>query len=58
MYRFLLYHNKDATYASKIRTLTDLLEKINNKWGVNYRLVEAEKLSSSQVEQLKEDIRT
>lgn len=57
MYRFLLYHNKDAAYTSKIRVLTGLLERINSKWGVNYRLVEAEALSSSQVEQLKEDIR-
>jgi len=57
MYRFLLYHDEDAAYASKIRVLTDLLEKINHKWEVDYRVVEAEKLSSSQVERLKEAIR-
>ncbi len=57
MYRFLLYHDKDAAYASEIRTLTDLLEKINSKWGVDYRLVEVENLSSSQVERLKAEIR-
>jgi len=57
MYRFLLYHDKNAAYASKIRVLTDLLEKINRKWGVDYRLVEAKNLSSSQVERLKEEIR-
>ena len=57
MYRFLLYHDKDAAYASKIRVLTDLLEKINRKWGVDYRVVEAKNLSSSQIERLKEDIR-
>ena len=57
MYRFLLYHDEDAAYASEIRVLTDLLEKINSKWEVDYRLVEAENLSSSQVERLKEEIR-
>jgi len=57
MYRFLLYHDENAAYASEIRALTDLLEKINSKWGVDYRLVEVENLSSSQVERLKEEIR-
>ncbi|TEU04331.1 DUF91 domain-containing protein [Candidatus Bathyarchaeota archaeon] len=57
MYRFLLYHDKDAAYASKIRALTDLLEKINRKWEVDYRVLEAENLPNSQVERLKEDIR-
>lgn len=57
MYRFILHHDKDAAYASKIRALTDLLEKINCKWGVDYRVVEAENFSTSQVERLKEDIR-
>ncbi len=53
MYRLVLYYDKDAAYMSKIRVLTDLLEKINRKWGVDYRVVEAEKLSTSQVERLK-----
>lgn len=57
MYRFVLYHDKDAAYASKIRVLTDLLDKINRKWGVDHRVVEAKNLSTSQVERLKEDIR-
>jgi len=57
MYRFVLYHDKDAAYASEIRVLTNLLEKINHKWEVDYRVVEAENLSSSQVERLKEEIR-
>jgi len=57
MYRFLLYHDKDVAYASEIRVLTDLLEKTNRKWGVDYSVVEAEDLSSSQVERLKEEIR-
>lgn len=57
MYRLVLYYDKDVAYASKIRVLTDLLEKVNRKWGVDYRVVEAEKLSTSQVERLKEDIR-
>ena len=57
MYRFLLYHDEDAAYASEIRALTDLLEKINRKWEVDYRVLEAENLPNSQVERLKEDIR-
>ncbi|TET19855.1 DUF91 domain-containing protein [Candidatus Bathyarchaeota archaeon] len=57
MYRLLLYHNKDAAYASKIQVLTDLLEKINGKWEVDYRVVEAKNLSTSQIERLKQDIR-
>ncbi|UCF59430.1 MAG: hypothetical protein JSV15_03190, partial [Candidatus Bathyarchaeota archaeon] len=57
MYRFVLYHDKDAAHASDIRVLANLLEKIKHKWEVDYRVVEAENLSSSQVERLKEEIR-
>ena len=58
MYKLVLYYDENATYASEIANLVDLLESIKDKWGANCQVAKAQSLSTSQVEQLREDIRS
>jgi len=58
MYKFVLYYNKGAPYSARIQTIENTLEQIKRKWDVEFQLVEAESLSPSQVERLKDDIRS
>jgi len=58
MYKFVLYYNKDAPYSARVQTIENTLEQIKHKWDVEFQLVEAESLSPSQVERLKDDIRS
>ena len=57
MYKFFLYYDESAAYASEIPALVDLLENIKVKWEADCHVAKAQDLSSSQVEQLREDIR-
>ncbi len=57
MYKLVLYYDENAAYTSKISALADLLETIKDKWGANCQVMKSQNLSTSQVEQLREDIR-
>jgi len=58
MYRFVLYYDKDAPYSARVQTIENMLKQTKSKWGVEYQLIEAKSLSSSQVERLKDDVRS
>ncbi|UCG45401.1 MAG: DUF91 domain-containing protein [Candidatus Bathyarchaeota archaeon] len=57
MYKLFLYYDENAAYADKIPALVHLLENIRTKWQVDCHATKSQTLSSSQVEQLREDIR-
>jgi len=58
MYKFALYYEKDAIYSEKILKIGASLEEIKRKWKVEYRLIETDSLSSLEIDQLKNDIRS
>jgi hypothetical protein len=57
-YKFALYYEEDAAYSERVLMIEMLLQEIKRKWSVQYRLVEASSLSSLQINQLKNDIRS
>jgi len=58
VYKFTLHYEKDATYSEKIPKIEAILEEIERKWKVEYRLIESSSLSPLQIDQLKNDIRS
>jgi hypothetical protein len=58
MYKLVIYYDENAVYTSRIPALADLLETITDKWGANCQVMKSQNLSTSQVEQLREDIRS
>lgn len=58
MYKFVLHYSKGASYSARVQTIENTLEQIKRKWDVEFQLVEAESLSPSRVEQLKDNIRS
>jgi len=58
VYKFTLHYEKDATYSEKIPWIEVLLEEIQRKWKVEYRLIEAASLSPLQIDQFKNEIRS
>ncbi|MGQ9543072.1 MAG: hypothetical protein ACUVTM_03135 [Candidatus Bathyarchaeia archaeon] len=58
MYRITLYMHSRGRYASRIQDLKAILEQIYARWMVEYRIVEAEELTSEEVESLRGRIRS
>lgn len=58
MYKLVLYYDERAVYASKIPALLSFLESIKAKWDTDCQVRKAQNLAASQVEQLREDIRS
>jgi len=57
-YKFVLYYERNATYSERIPKIKRSLEEIKCKWNVEYCLMEACNLSPSQIDRLKNDIRS
>jgi len=57
-YKFTLYYEKDTAYSERVPKIEMLLKEIRQKWKTDYRLIEAHNLSSLQIDQLKNDIRS
>lgn len=57
-YKFVLYYERNATYSERIPKIEKSLEEIKHKWNVEYCLIEAGNLSPSQIDQLKNDVRS
>ncbi|UCE96148.1 MAG: DUF91 domain-containing protein [Candidatus Bathyarchaeota archaeon] len=57
MYELTLYLEENAPYMNRLKNIMILLEKIREKWKVNFSIVKTGALSLSQVEKIKNDIR-
>lgn len=58
MHRFALYYEREADYSVKIESIVALLKRVRDRWKVDYRLYEVDHLSPSDIERLKDDIRS
>jgi hypothetical protein len=56
-YSFVLFYKKNVDYADKIDATSVLLDRIDEKWGVSYSLVESENLNASTIQKFKSDVR-
>ncbi len=57
MYHFTLCTEREAFYQNRIKSITQVLERINEKWKISFDILDLKTLSPSQVEKIKNDVR-
>ena len=58
MYKFALYYEQKAPYQNKVRSIIEILEKIRGVWKTDFSVVMVETMGQTEVERVKDDIRT
>jgi hypothetical protein len=58
MYRFVLYYGRSAQYQDRVKLIVEALEKIRQKWKIEFNVLETEAMDPTQAERVKKDIRS
>lgn len=58
MFKLALYYDEDAEYLSHKSSIVEILDKIKERWDLNYEIIKSSELDNNKTQKIKSDIRT